>query len=138
MTLHQELTNAGLPVVYATEDGEFLFSTNPAPTEEQVQLASDIALNYVDPVAYQLRLRIRERLNAAKPFAKNIPSWATWTQADWQAYFNANLSDAEADLVTSLAAARVMIKRQNLVIQNLVKMVIAMRDQMWADLPEVE
>jgi len=82
----------------------------------------------IDPVAI--------RHAAAKSVADAIPSWSTWTQAEWANYFSANLSDAEADLVTSIAAARVMIKRQNLVINNLVKLVIALRDQVWPDLPE--
>lgn len=68
--------------------------------------------------------------------AKAIPNWSTWTQIEWNTYFDANLSDAQADLVTSLAAARVMMKRQNLVIQNLVKFIIAMRNHLLPDLPE--
>lgn len=80
--------------------------------------------------------RVLNRKASAKPFANSIPNWANWTQADWQSHFDANLSDAQADLVTSFAAARVMIKRQNLVIQNLVKLIIAMRDEIWPDLPE--
>ena len=77
------------------------------------------------------------RRQNARIIAKAIPNWATWTQADWQTYFDANLSDAQADLVTSFAAARVMIKRQNLVIEKLVKLVFAMRDETWPDLPEL-
>lgn len=80
---------------------------------------------------------IATRRSASRTAAKNIPAWATWTQADWTAHFNANLSDEQADLVTTLAAARVMIKRQNTVINALAKMLIALRDQIWPDLPEV-
>lgn len=80
--------------------------------------------------------RIVSRGSAAKATARDIPSWATWTQAEWQTFFAANLSDTEADLVTSLAAARVMIKRQNTVINALAKMVMAVRDQVWPDLSE--
>ncbi len=72
----------------------------------------------------------------AKPFAKSIPNWASWSQAEWQTYFDNQLSDAQVDLVTSLAAARVMLKRQNLVIENLVKLIIALRDEIYPDLPD--
>lgn len=78
----------------------------------------------------------QSRLDSAKSTADAIPNWATWTQAEWSTYFDSNLSDAEVDLVTSLATARVMLKRQNLVINNMAKIIIAMRDQLWPDLPE--
>ena len=76
----------------------------------------------------------RARRKAARGIVSNIPNWATWTQADWQVYFNTNLSDAEVDKVTTIALARVALKRQNLVILNLTKLVLAMRDQLWPDL----
>jgi hypothetical protein len=76
----------------------------------------------------------RAKLKAARITVAAIPSWATWTQADWNTYFTANLSDAEVDKVTTIALARVALKRQNLVILNLVKLVLAMRDEIWSDL----
>jgi hypothetical protein len=76
------------------------------------------------------------RRRAAKGVAGSIPNWAAWSQQDWTNHFDANLSDGQADLVVSLAAARVMIKRQNAVINALAKMVIALRDQTWDDLPD--
>lgn len=82
-----------------------------------------------------LQTQIRDRANNARSQIKNIPDWATWTQAEWDTYFQANLSDAQADLVTSLAAARIMIKRQNTVIDKLAKLVIALRDGIFPDLP---
>jgi hypothetical protein len=74
------------------------------------------------------------RLAQSRITAKAIPNWATWTQADWDAYFTANLSPAQVTKVTTIAIARTMLNRQNLVIQNLVKLVIAMRDETWPDL----
>ena len=76
----------------------------------------------------------KAKLKAVRITAKAIPSWATWTQAEWQTYFDASLSDAEVDKVTTIALARVALKRQNLVILNLTKMVLAMRDELWPDL----
>jgi hypothetical protein len=76
----------------------------------------------------------RARLKAAQVSAKAIPNWATWTQADWEAYFTANLSPAQVTTVTTIALARTMLNRQNLVIQNLVKLVIALRDAQFPDL----
>ena len=122
MTLYDQLLAAGLPVVSAEWGVTPLFS-RPLTQAEQDTLDSI----FNKPFYREKQSRIT---------AKNIPAWATWTQDDWMAYFNANLSDSEADLVTSLATARVMIKRQNLVIKNLVKMVIAIRDAVWSDLPD--
>jgi hypothetical protein len=70
----------------------------------------------------------------SKLVAMNIPAWSTWTQEEWQTYFGKNLNDTEVDKVTTIAFARVMMKRQNLVIENLVKMVLALRDRQWPDL----
>jgi hypothetical protein len=122
MTIYDDLLAAGLPVIDAEPGQTPHFSRLLTLAEEDVR---DSIMN-----------KPYYRLSHAKETAKNIPNWATWSQSDWNTYFNNNLSDTEVDLVTSLATARVMLKRQNLVTQNLVKLIIAMRDQMWPDLPE--
>lgn len=76
----------------------------------------------------------KSRWKLSRTTAKAIPSWATWTQADWDAYFNANLSTAQVNVVSTTAQIRAMMNKQNLIIQNLVKLVIAMRDDTWPDL----
>ena len=76
----------------------------------------------------------RARFAQSRVTAKAIPSWSTWTQAEWQTYFDTNLSTTQVATVTTIAIARTMLNRQNLVIQNLVKLVIAMRDNQWPDL----
>jgi hypothetical protein len=70
----------------------------------------------------------------AKAIAKAIPNWATWTQGEWDVYFTANLSTTLVNAVSTTAQIRVMMNKQNLIIQNLVKLVIAMRDETWPDL----
>lgn len=122
MTLYEQLLAAGLPVLSAEWGATPIFS-RPLTAAEQVTLDSIFNKPFY-------------REEQARTTAKSIPAWATWSQSDWDTYFNANLSDGEVDLVTSLATARVMMKRQNLVIKNLVKMVIAIRDNAWSDLPD--
>jgi hypothetical protein len=78
----------------------------------------------------------RTRWRTARITAKSIPNWATWTQGEWQTYFDANLSDAEIDKVTSLAAARVALKRMNTIIDKLAKLELALRDEAWPELPD--
>lgn len=136
MTLYEKLIAAGLPIESATEDGAVSGLPGVQMTAEHIRLLNDVCFEHFHPAEYAVMVRARNRLTAAKVTVKAIPNWATWDQAQWQTYFTANLSDAEADLVTSLAAARVMIKRQNTVINALAKMVLAIRDQVWSDLPE--
>lgn len=134
-TLAEKLQAAGLPFVSATEAGS-VDCAGLTVTPEQREAITEIIMEHLDPLGYAKFVRVRNRLTASKIAAKAIPNWATWTQQEWTTYFNSNLSDSEADLVTSIAAARVMFKRQNLVINNLTKMVLALRDQIWPDLPE--
>lgn len=51
MTLFTNLTNAGLPIYSATEDGNEI-GWLESPTDEQMQTCRDIVLQYVDLVAY--------------------------------------------------------------------------------------
>lgn len=84
----------------------------------------------------QQTAQIFNRFDQSKTNAANIPNWATWTQAEWTAFFDTNLSDAQAELVTNITTAKVMIKRQNEVINAMAKMLMALRDETWPDLPE--
>lgn len=74
--------------------------------------------------------------NAARMAAKNIPQWATWTQDGWATYFSGNLANGNVTGIGSLADAKLMLAKQNAAINALAKMVIALRDQTWPDLPE--
>jgi hypothetical protein len=120
----QKLQAAGLPVVSATDDGDASFSRDFTPAEKELWLG------IINPASIPIRARGKQ----SRITAKAIPNWATWTQADWDAYFTANLSPAQVTTVTTIAIARTMLNKQNLVIQNLVKLVIAMRDETWPDL----
>ncbi len=76
------------------------------------------------------------RCGAARIAAKNIPNWATWTQADWSTWFNANISSTQINAETTLADAKVVQNKQSLAIQALGQMLLALRDCAWPDLPE--
>lgn len=131
--LLHELAVANITVGGCNTDGK-VWDVSNNEIQERQDVAAVLAAH--NPNAWNtIDQQIAVRLGAARVTAKAIPNWATWTQAEWTTYFNANLADSEADLVTTLSAARVMIKRQNLVINNLVKLVIAIRDQVWPDLP---
>jgi hypothetical protein len=131
--LLRELATAGIAVGGCNSDGK-VWDVNGLEIQARPDVAAVIATHNAQAWA-TIDQQSATRAAAAKATAKAIPNWATWSQQDWTNYFNSNLSDTEADLVTSFAAARIMIKRQNLVIHNLVKLVIALRDQIWPDLP---
>jgi len=96
-------------------------------TDQQIinGLANPITANEIAAISRKAR---------ARGNAKGIPNWATWTPPEWKIYFESNLSNADIDLVTNISTAKEILKRQNLVINNLAKMVLAMRDQLWPDL----
>ena len=109
-------------------NGNLLCPSLPALTDAELL---DCALTTNELLAFaQAALRLQN----ARVTAKAIPDWATWSQAEWQTYFDTNLSTTQVATVTTIAIARTMLNRQNLVIQNLVKLVLAMRDNQWPDL----
>jgi len=122
---YQKCLMAGIPVIDADDILESANFSRPMTDAERLKW-----IDIVDEAGISARARHKQ----ARITVAAIPSWATWTQADWQTYFNANLSDAEVDKVATIAQARVALKRQNLVILNLVKMVLALRDKNWPDL----
>lgn len=76
----------------------------------------------------------QQRQQLAKMVAAAIPNWATWTQADFQAWYDANISPTQINAVTTLAEARPILLKQSAAIEALAKMVIAIRNQLWPDL----
>lgn len=76
------------------------------------------------------------RAMAAKTIAKNIPNWATWSQQNWATWQAANVSATQINAVASLADAKVILNKMSVVLDNLAKMEIALRDQIWSDIPD--
>jgi hypothetical protein len=93
----------------------------------QAQVVID-AHDGIDPIA--------QRLSAAKLTADNIPNWATWTQAQLQTWWDNNLADSIVDGFSVPANVKVMLKAQNGAILRIAQLEIALRDQIWPDLPE--
>jgi len=121
----QDLLNAGLPAVSTDGNGP-----NAATRFERELTAAEwlTYLSIADPV--------RARQVASKTTAKNIPNWATWTQTDWATWRDANVSATQIDAIGNLADAKVMLNKMSVVLDSLAKMEIALRDQVWPDLPE--
>jgi len=65
--------------------------------------------------------RINDRRDNAKVNAKAIPNWAGWDEDQATSYIDSN--------VTDLASAKTVLKA-------MARMIIALRDSKWPDLPE--
>lgn len=122
MTMLDDLIAAGLPAIDAVPGSTPHFSRLLTLEEEVVR---DSIVN---------KRAFRER--SARLTAAAVPNWATWSQADWESYFNANLASGNVTSIANLADAKAMLTKQNTVINALAKIVLAMRDQVWPDLPE--
>ncbi len=100
--------------------GEAFQATVPPPSQAQLDKEA----------------RVRDRLTGAYGLAKQIPNWATWSQADWAAWYNANISSNQINNIASLSDAKAMLNKMSTVINNLAKLEITLRDYIWPDLPE--
>lgn len=87
------------------------------------------------PAGSAIEAEVLRYLNA-KPFAKAIPNWAKWTQQQLLDWWNANLADSIVDGFAIPVAVKTMLKAQNAALLRIAQMEIAIRDHIWADLPE--
>lgn len=117
----------GPPDSYAYEL-EVDFSTNPIALGYIDTAWNDVALigatlSYqgvaipINPPGQAWIERLREE--AAETTVANIPNWATWTEAEALAWFDANVTDA---------ATAIQVERA------LVRIVLAMRNKLWPNL----
>lgn len=77
-----------------------------------------------------------QRKSTAIGAVRNIPGWATWDESQLQAWYNANLSNAQVDGVANLVDAKAMLKKQNAAILAMARMLLAVRNQTWPQLPD--
>jgi hypothetical protein len=68
----------------------------------------------------------------AKSQAAAIPSWASWTEAEALAWHDTNITNALP--VANLAAANTVLTKLEQENRALIRMVIALRNQVWSDL----
>jgi hypothetical protein len=121
----QQLIDVGIPAI----------STDGNDAKAITQFSRELT-----PAEWLAYLRIADPEQArqmdARATAKNIPSWATWSQSDWAAWRDSNISATQINAIANLTEAKAMLNKMSTVIDSLAKMEIAMRDQIWPDLPE--
>lgn len=127
MDYTQALKDAGLPVVSAITNayGKVVADFERELTATEWQKYLDV----VDPSA--------SRLSLAEGVALSIPGWAKWTQSQFSSWCDQNLmTDAQIDALTLNTALKTNLKTNNAFTRNAGKMLIALRDQTWPDLPD--
>ena len=135
MTILDDLIAAGLPAIAANPGQTPLFSRTLTLAEEDIRDA------IVNPAI------IRER--NARIAAKNIPNWAMWNETAVYDWGMSNIGTPLAAGRTSLPATLTLTTTRLAILQiltildamwlmlwALARMIIAMRDQLWPDLPD--
>ena len=74
------------------------------------------------------------RLAAARGVAAAVPNYATWTQAQFLTWYNANISPTQINAVSTLAQAKVVMLAMSVELKALAQLIIAARDQLWPDM----
>jgi len=120
-TILQDLQTAGFLVDSALDTGKIVLTSGYTIPMERKQEFADIVSFHVDPVAYAKRKRIEARKAVAVNEAKLATELRTLTATEAVAYVENN--------VTTLATAKTVIK-------IMVRLLIALRDETWPDLPE--
>lgn len=135
----QKLQAAGLPVIEADDNGAASFSRDLTSAEKEllfdiIDLASIVG---------------RTRKAQARKTARAIPSWATWTQAEADAWATTNIATPLANARTSLPATLTLATARAafVVLLNILdkmwqlqkanaQMTLTIRDEIWPDLPD--
>ena len=120
-TLFEKLTAAGLPIASASESGEISGLPGITMTPEQDELFRDICREHFHPVEFAREQRSKARQQAAKAEAALATQFRTLTPQGAIDYIETN--------VTTLATAKTVLK-------IMARILIAMRDEMWADMAE--
>jgi hypothetical protein len=93
---------------------------------------------------------VLERRLASKGNAFAIPSWATWDQSEAQTWWSTNIDDVITSGIANLPATLTLATTRTVILQilnvlskmstmlwALARMIIALRDNTWPDLPEI-
>lgn len=114
------------PLLGVITDGT---GANITPSLATLEAALDSANAAVVVKAAQVAVQANAKAQAAA-----IPSWAEWTEAEALAWHDTNITNALP--VANLAAANVVLDRLATENRALIRMVIALRNQVWSDLQE--
>lgn len=115
----QNLLDVGLPAVATDGNGQKAATQfSRALTSQEWQLYLSIA----DPE--------RASMLQARIDLGNVPNWATWTQAQFLAWYDANISSSQINAEASLADAKIVQLAMSAELKALGQMIIAQRDML--------
>lgn len=104
-------------------------NTYPEPTE--AQLLSALA-TVEAAIATQDAIEIVEANAEAQIVA--IPNFAHWTEAQFLAWIDANISNTQIDAIANLADAKVFMEKQTVAFTALMRMVVGLRNKVFPNL----
>jgi hypothetical protein len=124
----------------------FMDSLSPRTRVDSILLDAQI-VSLLSTSATTAELATVSRLAASKQNAKNIPSWATWSEAEAQTWGNANIGTPLTTGRSSLPETLTLATTRTAIIMllnildkmwvmqwSLARMTIALRDKTWPDL----
>lgn len=79
---------------------------------------------------------VAERLAAAEGQVRAVPGWSRWSEAEALDWWASNLDDAQVESVETLADATALMKKQNAVLKSMARLLIALRNRQFPQLPE--
>lgn len=129
------------------DKGTWIISFGPEATQPQKNAAQSVITSFDVNANDLIQTGIETRKSAARLSAKNIPNWATWTEAQALAWIQTNI---ENPLAAPIPANPMSVQQIRAVLVSLVavlntirlmliamaKLIIALRDEIWPDLPE--
>ncbi len=77
------------------------------------------------------------RQTGAREIVRAIPLWAKWTIADLEAWWTPRLGDAVIDGFAIPVGVKDFLKSLSGACLNIAKLLIAMRDHIWPELPDL-
>lgn len=105
----------------------------PLPTDAELQQA------YADwQMEEAIRLAQVTVQLGAKTQVANIPNFARWTEQQGLDWIAANIGDTPIDAVTSLTEAKVLMKKQAVVLAALWRVAKAFLNHTWPDLENID
>jgi hypothetical protein len=136
---YSEIKAAGLPIETmslpegslpgAIQFPDVWISFNPTLTAGQITTLNALynAHNPTDNAA--------ARSAAAEAAFAALPNWATWDYSDWNTWYAANISSTQITAVASLADAKAVMGKMSIVLDNLAKSVISLRNRTFPKIP---
>lgn len=133
--LHRRLNAAGIPIDgVSLKNQVFTVHYASGATQQQRDAGQVIVGQFNFNNEDMANNTVNTVRSSSKAAVQNIPNWGQWTQAQFQAWVDANISNTQIDALVNLADAKGMLKMQAAAITAMGKLLIAIRNNLFPDL----